>query len=298
VNLDDLLLYNRCVPRTPASMHYILHGAFCCSTLLSRYLDLVRGCFVLREPTILAQLGVLKFSMMSRAGESLSERREGVWEQLMNLGLALMNRTYAPDDTVVIKVNDLCNALGDVLLSSDPRSKIVFLSVDLRTFLLSCLKSEKRRNWVRMRLRNTSKIAASVPILANVDLASLSDAEAAAYIWLLNVTLCQGLRSGSNSARVMVLDGGQVAENGSDVVRAVTKFFELQLSGDDLSAIPLDCTSSRYSKDRSREYDSRVRRNDLIALEVSLGREADAGMDWVSRMGGGTLLDCQMSTAV
>ena len=34
-------------------MDFILHGAFCCSTLLARYLELIPHCFVLKEPSLL-----------------------------------------------------------------------------------------------------------------------------------------------------------------------------------------------------------------------------------------------------
>jgi hypothetical protein len=58
VCLEEALLYvrNRAVKRPP---HYILHGTFCCSTLLSRYLEEHGHYFVLREPAILAQVAFL-----------------------------------------------------------------------------------------------------------------------------------------------------------------------------------------------------------------------------------------------
>jgi hypothetical protein len=283
VNLDDLLLYSRCEHRPSAPIHYVLHGAFCCSTLLSRYFDLIKTCFVLREPSIIAHVSVMKFknAMSSRTG--FNDAEEAEWCELIGLSLRLLSRTHTPNETVIIKMNDLCNAIGDILLRWDSRSKVVFLSIDLRTFILSCLKSERRRSWVRMRVKDTAGIAASLPNWKGLDLASLTDAEAAAYLWLLNLTLRRGLCLGPDSARVMVIDGAQVAENGPEVVQSLTRFFGLSISDADLVRIRTDRIASRYSKDLSRDYDSKSRRDEIMELERSLGGEIEGGVEWVWR---------------
>ncbi|MDE3180474.1 MAG: hypothetical protein KGM47_12540 [Acidobacteriota bacterium] len=60
-NLDDVLLYDLSLPIGGAASHYIFISAFCCSTLLARLLDRVPDCMVLKEPSILGQLGMLRY---------------------------------------------------------------------------------------------------------------------------------------------------------------------------------------------------------------------------------------------
>src|SRR5690349_17849464 len=55
VNIDDLLLYRANAQSLPRPSRFILHTAYCCSTLLARYIESLRGCLVLKEPSILSQ---------------------------------------------------------------------------------------------------------------------------------------------------------------------------------------------------------------------------------------------------
>src|SRR4029077_2368313 len=85
-NLDDLLLYGLHVPNHAAPVHYVFHTAYCCSTLLARYLDLIPPCFVLREPGVLAQIAMLR----PRRNAELNSVPTGAatadeWQDLMNL---------------------------------------------------------------------------------------------------------------------------------------------------------------------------------------------------------------------
>lgn len=279
-NLDDLLLYGLHVPSQMAPVHYVFHTAYCCSTLLSRYLDLIPPCFVLREPGLLAQIAMLRPSRHPAA--NVARRLAGTeeWQALMDLALRLLTRTYAAKDIVVIKVNDLCNSIGDALLQVDDRSKIVFLYVPLKTFILSVLKSQSRRVWLRRRLRDTRKAAEAFPELASVDPAGLRDAEGAAYLWVLNNALYNDLRRGKHAGRVLAFNGEGVADTPKMAVAAIAAFFELALSEQTLSQVLAHPHVSRYSKDLSLEYDSESRRHALTEMQAQFGMEAERGVEW------------------
>src|SRR5277367_3209419 len=55
-----LLLALAELPPTPNPVHYIFHAAFCWSTLLARYLELIPPCFVLKEPLFRTQMAVVR----------------------------------------------------------------------------------------------------------------------------------------------------------------------------------------------------------------------------------------------
>src|SRR5437016_1126205 len=59
LRLDDVLLAAAGLPSVEKPIHYILHTAFCCSTLLARYFELLPECFVMKEPQLLAQMGMI-----------------------------------------------------------------------------------------------------------------------------------------------------------------------------------------------------------------------------------------------
>jgi hypothetical protein len=281
-NLDDLLLYGLHTPSQTAPVYYVFHTAFCCSTLLARYLDLVQPCFVIREPSVLAQIALLRPLGTLGVNDAAGMTKADEWQSLMRLVVRLLTRTYAPGDIVVIKVNDLCNSVGDALLEIDARSRVIFLYVSLRIFLLSVLKRPSRRTWLRMRIRDTRRVAQQFPALASVDTARLCDAEAAAYLWLLNSALYQELSNGKYSKQVFALDGERVAERPKTAIEDVAAFLQLALSEQRLDELLNHPSVRRYSKDTSLEYDASSRRTDLTQADARFGVEAEEGVAWAS----------------
>jgi hypothetical protein len=127
--LDDILFAASCKPKAIRPIHYILHTTFCCSTLLSRYFELLEFCFVLKEPLLLTQLALTPPQSVSQ------------WDVVFDVGVKLLTRTYEPNQIVVIKPHEPCNVLAERLLKHDDRSTVTFLITPLRQFLLAILKS-------------------------------------------------------------------------------------------------------------------------------------------------------------
>jgi hypothetical protein len=282
LNLDDLLLSFRHPTAPRAPLHFILHSAFCCSTLLARYLELVPRCLVLKEPDVLTQLACMRPPFLSPAGLLAPENGAGNWRQLLDLCLRLLARRYCADEVVVIKANDLCNPLGTVLMEHDLETKILFLSIGLRTFLLSVLKSEQRRAWLRERLRFAKRDAARAEKMSNIDPASLSDAQGGAYLWMLNQMFCRRLQTRENNERLLLLDGEHVAERAEETLRIVADFFGLNAQNGGLFRAAAHPIVSAYSKNPSLPYDAERRRRDLAKLEARLLDEVEEGVGWAA----------------
>jgi hypothetical protein len=277
IRVDDLLLAALDMPRALKPVHYIVNSAYCCSTLLSRYFELLPSCFVLKEPRLLAQLAVMPHP----------ERFP--WDAIFDLCLRLLSRTFEPDQMVVMKPVDVCSLIGSSLLEQNPQATITFLMTPLRHFLLSILKSGERRDWARARVHTFVRGEALWPALAELELDKLSVAEAAACLWLIHRSLGERLWSGVHSSRVLMLNGSHLAESPKQALSAVFPLCGLALSEAQLESIIADPSMSKYSKDLSRPYDSSSRSQEIGDLERCWGAEADAGMEWAEKQGLGPL---------
>lgn len=275
VRIDDLLLAAESMPFEANVVHYILHPTFCCSTLLARYFELLPSCFVLKEPVLLTQL-------------ALTSRSSRGWREAFELCGKLLARTYTPGQFVVIKPHEPCNILGADLLRQNARVTITFLRTPLRDFLLAILKAKERRAWVKRRIPQVQQ-SVTVPSLAHVDTSWLQDAEAAAYLWMVNHFLCHQLSSGEYRSRVLVLDGERVAESPEESLRAVSGAFGLFLTDEQVHWMVKHPSAGRYSKDLSKPYDAISRRKERAELEDSWGAEADLGMEFCASHASGAL---------
>jgi len=285
VSLDDLLMCSSQAPASYNRVAYVFHSAYCCSTLLARYLELIPGCFVLKEPRLLTQVAVSRPGLSALQVGSLVEASALKWKRVFDLCIRLLARAYGADEVVIVKANDRCNALGKLLLECNDRSRAIFLSIALRTFLLSVLKTQKRREWLRERLRVGKKDAASFPVLAGIDPRQLGDAEAGAYLWMLNDALCRQLCFKTETSRAMALDGEEIAESPHTALRAVACHFELPLDSRELKYVLTHPSIGRYSKDLSVAYDVNSRRREMIDLEKRFCAEADLGIAWAVNHG-------------
>ena len=278
-NLDDVLLHDLGLAIGGGSSHYIFISAFCCSTLLARLLDEVPNSLVLREPTILGQLAMMRYGPGTPEANA---ERERDWQTWAGLGQRLLTRTFEPSQTVIVKAADVCNTMGDVILEHDSRSKGVLLSVGLRTFILSVLKLEDRKKWTRRRAAFWHKTLTLFPALNGVNVAELDDAKKAAYIWLVTGTLWDRFRKQADSERLLLMDGEEVSENPARALRDVTGFFGLPLEESRLQEVLTNPVLNHHAKFTGRAYDAATRRSDRAIWEVRFGAEADSAMEWAA----------------
>ena len=280
-NLDDLLLYDRIDPIKGVATHYVLITAFCCSTLLARYFDLLAGCLVLREPGLLGQLAILRNRPAGRTGAADWGREWGSWA---GLGLALLSRSFEGCQTAVIKAADVCNNMADVLLARDARSKLILLSVPLRTFIISALKSPSRRDWMRARARFWLRESQTQPAIPAVDLDRLDDARKSAYLWTATQRLWDGPRSGAGPERLMELDGESVSNAPRSTMGSLLSFLGIAATTEELDHIASDSMGKRHAKEPNRSYGAGDRARDLEEWERRFGREADAAVQWAGEL--------------
>jgi len=264
VSLDDVLRANRGNHAKSPRVHYILNTAFCCSTLLARYFELFPECFVLKEPSMLTQLATVAPQSVSR------------WEDVFVVCVKLLSRTYLETEKPVIKVHEACNVLGNRLLQ-DPQVTITFLTTPVRRFLLSVLKEEFRREWVRRRVSQMSQRPEFAGVFQNLDVAGLSDAQAACCMWLANHMQSQRL----SSERVLVVNGDDVADHSLQTLTRIAKAAGFAVSEKELDAIVSHPSVSRYSKNSSIPFNATSRQKEMEQLDQQWGEEAQVAIHWM-----------------
>ncbi len=272
--------------RCPA--HFILHGAFCGSTLLARHLDELPRCLVLKEPHLLAQIGKLGNAGLSSAPGSRT------WEDWFEVALTLLSRPDADDSAVLIKAPDQVNWLASRLLDRDPRTKIIFLCAPLRVFLLATLKSGDRREWLRSRGRGLGLQLAQVPFPDAVAVEELTDAQLGAALWLLNNFLCSNLMARADSGRLLVMSSEDLIHCPMEKFHQAVEFFGLGREEDIRSTLGAFRPINYYSKtpDRPGHFDAEMRSAVLAAIDARFGQEVDAGVLWAKRMAADWLARC------
>jgi hypothetical protein len=268
LRLDDVFLAAANAEVGSRNVNYILHPAFCCSTLLARYFELLSSCLVLKEPLLLTQLA-------NSSPESVPR-----WEETFQLSIKLLTRTYDKKQTVIVKAHEPCNSLGLSLLKDDAEAGVMFLMTPLRHFILSVLKSAERRHWVRKRVSSGLESGGPIPRLEHVRPSTLTDAQAAACMWVRNKFLCEQLSTGAERSRVLVLDSDRLIDFPEETLRAIVRFCRLSLDDSQVAWMVGHPTMCRYSKDVTRSYDATSRRREIAELESRFGYDADLGAEW------------------
>jgi hypothetical protein len=295
LSLRELLDAQPFGPR-PNPTHYILHGAFCCSTLLTRYLDLVPSLFVLREPDLIRQVLLLK-QATKLADSSGDSSLPYSWNSLLELAVTLLSRTYEPYEIALIKCSDLCNCMGEILLERDRRSKLVLISTKLRVFLLAVLKSDTRRRWVRRRVNSALRLnPVTACNLSGTEVNALTDAEVAAYLWLLNMYLYQAVLQKRGEC-ICLLDGDDIANRPSETLLSVTEVLGAPVSGDKLKEMVSHWSCSMHSKNLLTSFDAELRNRELATTDARFGAEADEGVRWATKVASEWSYECPFRIA-
>lgn len=119
------------------------------------------------------------------------------------------------------------------------------------------------------------------PAAAVLDTTRLTDAEAAAYLWLKNRNRCVCLAFGEHAARVLPLSGELLVNSPEQALLSINSRFGLLGDNGHIKGMIEHPIASRYSKDSSRIFGSDSRREELTNLEIRFGSEADAAMAWL-----------------
>lgn len=258
------------VASPPASLHFIFHSAYCCSTLLARAVDREGVAMGLKEPVILNDL----VGWRQRGGDPKAVT------QVLDGALTLLARPFGAGEAVVIKPSNLINVLAPAMLAMRPGSHALLLHAPLRTYLGSVAKKGMwGRLWVRELLVKLLKNGVIDLGFSDEDYLGLTDLQAAAVGWLAQHALFARMATQFGPARVRTLDSEALVARPKDTLTELARLFGLALDDAAIDAIVAGPVFQRHSKfDTAFGSDDRhIEHRDAAAIH---GDEIDKVAVW------------------
>ncbi|WP_310476234.1 hypothetical protein [Sandarakinorhabdus sp.] len=260
----------------PAPLRFILHSAFCCSTLLARAFDAPGLAMGLKEPVILNDL--IGWQLRGGDGRQIAAVLDG--------SLDLLARPFGPGETTVIKPSNVCNAMAPLMLQLRPQSRALLLHAPLPVFLGSVArKGMDGRIWVRELLVKQLKQGLHVFGFSGEDYLGQTDLQVAAMGWLAQQALFTRLTVQFGD-RVRTLDSELLLAQPGPAVAALSQFFGVPLDTPAVVSGPIFTRHSKFGQafttdDRAAEREAEAAHADEIA-KVAIWAEAVATSAGVS----------------
>ena len=223
-----------------APLHFIFHSAFCCSTLLARAFDAPGLAMGLKEPVLLNDL----VGWQHRGGTAAQIA------PVLDAGLTLLARPFAPGEAVVIKPSNLVNGLAPGMLSMRPQARALLLYAPLRTYLGSVAKKGMTgRLWVRDLLVKQLREGLHPFGYDGNDYLGQTDLQVAALGWLAQHILFARLVEAFGPERVRTLDSEALMADPARSMTALSGFFGVPLDIATTIAGPAFTTHSKFGSD-------------------------------------------------
>jgi hypothetical protein len=275
--LDLLLTEAGGIKAGPA--HFIFQVGHCGSTLVSKLLAELPGCFPVREPITLLMLA-LERRELERPVSRLST---ATWDKLLLMSRALLSRTYRPGDRAVVKATSACGNLVEPLLWQNPNSRALFMHMDLEVWLATMLRNEVNRENGRAFAQAWLMDLHALTGRKSIVLASLSDAEQFAINWLSNM-LCFQRAEQLYPQQIMRLDFEALLQAPTERLTDIGRFFGFDTArAGELAAGPL---MKSYAKNPTKPYDSEMRRKELMEIRQGGAAEIRIGLALAEKLCG------------
>lgn len=250
-----------------APVHFIFHSAFCCSTLLARAFDLPGRSIGLKEPRILNDL----------AFEAHNKRLRS---DILTLVLALLARTAARGEAVIVKPSNEANILIEPLLAGQPASRAILLSSPLQDFLYSVAKKGMwGRIWARRQHSRLRSFQRRDPGFSANELFEQTDLQIAAMAWLMQRGQFQEVHA-AFPGRVRSLDSVALLARKAGQLRACADWFGIVLEAGEAEAVAESGVFSEHAKELGRDYGADVRQAERDALRQTHHEEIDMVANW------------------
>jgi hypothetical protein len=252
------------------SLNFLFHVGHCGSTLISRMLGELPGCFALREPPVLMALA-------RSAPQGLPH-----WERISDVVMALLTRTYHQEDSAFIKPASHANVLLPYFLQWKKSSRGILLCVDLESYLATMLQEHHRaeiREAFQWRQEGLKRLAGNIS-----DLDALDDAKRSAVIWLIQMwELLEAHRD--EKLNTLWLSFNNFLNEPASTISKISDFLNLPTDREQIRQLTVDSPLLRsYSKNVQVSYTAESRRASLQASRRQYAAEIDAAMGWLQQI--------------
>ncbi len=234
ISLPDALGANQAT----SPIHYILHSAYCCSTLAAKAMDIPGVSQSLKEPQILNDM----VGWRHRGGEPPRVARA------LDGALTLLARPFEAGEATIIKPSNVVNGLATALMGMRPQAHCLILFAPLPVFLASIArKGMWGRLWVRD-LMTKQLVDGLIGFGFEArDHLLHTDLQAAAVGWLAQHKLFAEMAA-KWPDRIRTLDSEVFVARPQESVEAIARLFGLPLAPDQVTRIVGD-VFGRNAKD-------------------------------------------------
>ncbi len=254
-------------------LHFILHSAFCASTLLCRALSHPGMAMGLSEPTIFNDIVGIR-----RRGESSPAQIA----RLLDDAMALTARAWPGDRTVIVKPSNILNPMADALLALRSQSRAVLLYAPLPTFLASVArKGMWCRLWARELIEGYLIDGVADLGFTPQELFRQTDLQIAAIGWLAQHRLFHRLIDKYGAGRVLPLSSETLLAAPDMAVPTIGRHFGFDLSDADVQSIAASPAFRRHSK-FGHDFDAGARAAEQAAAQAAHADELEKVGAWAA----------------
>ncbi|MBL9069605.1 MAG: hypothetical protein JNM03_06375 [Sphingopyxis sp.] len=247
-------------------LHFLLHSAYCASTMLVQAFDRPGVATGLSEPVLLNDM----VGWRRRGAEPRAHGRA------MDDALAMLARPLTDGEAVIVKPSNIFNPLARGALMLRPQARALLLHAPLRAFLLSVAR---KGIWCRLWCRELleSYLADGYVQLGFEprDYFRQSDLQVAAVGWLAQQQAFAAFLDGAPD-RFASLDSETLTADPVAAVTAALAHYGLPADRDAIAAHP---ALGRNSKSGAT-FAAGERQRDLAAAEAAYGEEIDQVIGW------------------
>lgn len=248
----------------PGKLHFIIHSAFCASTMLAHAFDRPGSSMGLSEPVVLNDL--------------VGWRKRGAEPRLHGRvfadTLAHLARPFGPGEAVVVKPSNIINPLAAGMLTLRPDARAVLLYAPLPVFLASVArKGLWCRLWARELLDSYLQDRFINLGFEPHDYFRQTDLQVAAVGWLAQHALFRSLADRFGPERLATLDSDRLTSAPAETAAQVARHFGLAATSADGRVFAKNSKSGAPFAPGQRDEEQR-------AARAAYGDEIDKVVEW------------------
>jgi len=260
-------------PADAPPINYIFHTAFCCSTLVSRSLDLEGACTGLREPSVLMQMANAKRTAVPG------------WREALDTTLFLLAKCCGTGEAVLIKPTNAANNLLEDVLAMPRTGGVLLLYSSLKYFLVSILKKgEAGRAFVRQLFAVLRMDSAGTRSLDPEALSRLTDLQIATFTWYVQMDNYQRLLERHPQRHIATLDCDRFLAEPLETLVKLCAFFGIDADRDGLAQVVAGPVFAKSSKNTADDYDAAVREAEYQQVLEENREAVEAMLSWSERL--------------
>ncbi|RED17249.1 hypothetical protein [Parasphingopyxis lamellibrachiae] len=261
--------------RTP--IHFIFHSGFCCSTLLTRALELPGKATSLSEPTLLRDM----VGFFDRGAHR--DRYPAVFART----LQLLARPFEPGEAVIAKPSCVVNRQAKTILATSPSSQAIFLYAPIRVFLNSIArKGITGRLWGRELFRGLHGSNRPDLGFSEEELFGQTDLQIAGLAWLVQNRIYQLLLAEFGEERIRSLDSESFLARPAETLEGIGSLFDLGIGSVQAQEIAHSDVFHRHSK-FGEKFDADERKRERAAGDSAHADEIEKVALWVETVARG-----------